>query len=131
MIEDIAAAITRIKQLNILGISQSNPWIINGILLTGTITAFFQAKYPDLTVGAIVSSPLFLTTLAPKIQERLYSNINSGGKICVSIIKSILSDLETKLYGDRQNEAIDQYGNGELFTPEEILSMVYIKLKVI
>jgi hypothetical protein len=67
MVEDVAFAIQRIIDNRFFGISERNQWVINGAKMSGTIVALVRAKYPKLTVGAIASSPLLPTTLAPLI----------------------------------------------------------------
>lgn len=41
-----------------------------------------RSKYPKLTNGAIASSPLLPTVLAPLVGEKIYNKVGTGGKRC-------------------------------------------------
>jgi hypothetical protein len=93
MVEDIAFAIKRIIDNRFFGITERNMWILNGRRISGTIVAWLRAKYPALSVGAIASSPIVPTTLAPLINEKIYSKVESGGKKCRIAIDKIRQNL--------------------------------------
>ena len=67
IVEDVAFAIRRIVDNRFFGITERHQWVINGPLISGTIAAMFRAKYPDLSVGAIASSPRVPTALVPLV----------------------------------------------------------------
>ncbi len=67
IIEDIAYTIDRIVSFNYFKITKDNPWIITGGSYSGMIVVWLRAKYPELTIGAYVSSPIIPTTLVPEI----------------------------------------------------------------
>jgi hypothetical protein len=93
MIDDIAFIIDRTVSMNFFGVTRKNPWIISADSYSGMLAVWFRALYPDLTVGAYASSPIFPTTLVPKISEKLYSNAISGGKTCRSVVQALIKDL--------------------------------------
>lgn len=80
-----------------------------------------RAKYPKLSVGAIVSSPRAPVPLAPLISERIYDKVASGGKKCNILIAKILQDLEQELSDDRKEALIYSIGQGVELTSEEVL----------
>jgi hypothetical protein len=121
MVEDVAFTIQRIVDNRFFGITERHPWVINGALYAGTIAAMVRAKYPKLSVGAIVSSPRAPVPLAPLTSERIYDKVVSGGKKCNIIIAKILQDLEQELSDDRKEALIYSIGQGVELTPEEIL----------
>jgi hypothetical protein len=75
MVEDLAFAIRRIIDNQFFGITERNLWILNGRRMSGTIVAWLRAKYPTLSIGAVVSSPILPTTLAPLLNEKIYSKV--------------------------------------------------------
>lgn len=54
------------------------------------IAVWVRAKYPDLTAGAYVSSPIMPTALVPLVSEKQYLNALSGGKTCRTVYMRIL-----------------------------------------
>lgn len=65
MIEDIAYFIDRVTSNKFFKIGKENPWIISGDTYSGMIIVWMRAKYPELTVGAYVSSPILPTETVP------------------------------------------------------------------
>ena len=65
IMEDIAYLIDRIISKKFFRIGKENPWIISGDTYSGMIVVWMRAKYPELTVGAYVSSPIFPTATVP------------------------------------------------------------------
>ena len=67
IIEDVAYVIDRIITFNYFKITKANPWIITGDSYSGMIVVWLRAKYPELTIGAYVSSPTIPTAMVPQI----------------------------------------------------------------
>lgn len=59
-LEDLATIIQALKTnstlINLFGISERNPFITVGGSYPGALSAWFRAKYPHLTAGALASS---------------------------------------------------------------------------
>lgn len=95
--------------------------MINGASFSGTIAAWIRAKYPTLSAGAIASSPILPTTLAPLINERIYAKVESGGKKCKVALDKIRQNLEEELADDRREALIYSIGEGVELTADEVL----------
>jgi hypothetical protein len=102
IVEDIAFAIQRIVDNRFFGITSKNLWIVNGARISGSIVAWLRSKYPNLTSGAIASSPIHPTTLVPLVNEKIYSKVESGGKKCRIAIAKIKQNIEEELSDDRR-----------------------------
>ena len=59
-LRDIAFFIEQVKRNKWYNISDQNKWITVGGSYSGALSAWFRAKYPHLTVGAIASSGVIL-----------------------------------------------------------------------
>lgn len=86
--------IRRIIDNRFFGITEKNLWVINGAKVSGTVAAWLRAKYPELSCGALASSPILPNALAPLVNERLYAKVESGGKKCRVSVEKIKQNLE-------------------------------------
>lgn len=116
MVEDLAYVIRRIIDNRFFGITEKNLWVINGGKISGTIAAWLRAKYPELSCGAIASSPILPNTLVPLVNERLYAKVESGGKKCRVSMEKIKQNVEDELADDRADALRYEVGQGVQLT---------------
>ena len=59
-LKDTAFFIEEVKRNKWYNVGEKNKWITVGGSYSGALSAWFRAKYPHLTVGAIASSGVIL-----------------------------------------------------------------------
>lgn len=89
-LSDLAHFISYIKEKQLYGVSSSTPWITVGGSYAGAMSAWFRAKYPHLTVGAIGSSGVVLAVEDFKaFDEQIYQSALKSGPECVSALQDV------------------------------------------
>lgn len=76
----MAYFIEEIKKNKMHGVTATNKWITIGGSYPGALSAWFRAKYPHLTVGAIASSAVVLAVEDFRdFDEQIYLSANKSG----------------------------------------------------
>lgn len=79
-LSDLAFFISYIKSNKLYGVGPSTSWISVGGSYAGAMSAWFRAKYPHLTVGAIGSSGVVLAVEDFKaFDEQIYQSALKSG----------------------------------------------------
>lgn len=99
-LKDIAFFIEQVKKNKWYGITELNKWITIGGSYSGALSAWFRAKYPHLTVGALASSAVILAVEDFKqFDEQIYLSTLKSGSYCVEAIQQLTEYAENQTLG--------------------------------
>lgn len=100
-LSDLAYFITFIKNGQLYGVNSNTPWITVGGSYAGAMSAWFRAKYPHLTVGAIGSSGVVLAVEDFKdFDEQIYQSALKSGPECVAALQDVNKYVEDIINSD-------------------------------
>jgi hypothetical protein len=120
-LSDLAYFITFIKNGQLYGVDSSTPWITVGGSYAGAMSAWFRAKYPHLTVGAIGSSGVVLAVEDFKdFDEQIYQSALKSGPECVAALQDNIRYVEDIVNSD-QRLAFQAQFKAEKLTAKEFL----------
>ena len=120
-LSDLAYFISYIKTNKLYGVQPSTSWITVGGSYAGAMSAWFRAKYPHMTVGAIGSSGVVLAVEDFKaFDEQIYQSALKSGPECVAAIQDVNKYVEDIINSDARLEFQAQF-RAEKLTAKEFL----------
>lgn len=118
-LKDLAFFIEELKRNKWHGISAANPWVTIGGSYPGALSAWFRAKYPHLTVGAIASSAVVLAVEDFRdFDEQIFLSANLSGAYCVEAIRTVTEYAEQQSLSDNRLVFQAMFGAEKLSTRE-------------
>ena len=120
-LSDLAYFISYIKTNKLYGVQPSTSWITVGGSYAGAMSAWFRAKYPHMTVGALGSSGVVLAVEDFKaFDEQIYQSALKSGPECVAAIQDVNKYVEDIINSDARLEFQAQF-KAEKLTAKEFL----------
>lgn len=120
-LKDLAMFLFRTGLTKAHGVTDKTPWLVVGGSYPGAMAAWFQSKYPHLTIGSIASSGVILAIENFRMfDEQIYLSAKKSGDFCPQAIKDLSDYVEEQVTGDRALEFMTEFG-AEKLTSREFL----------